>query len=185
MKFYLNLGSLDCLEEIMEVQEEAKRTVKKQEWFATDDGEYMSAILREKGFVITAREEESRELAGFFSVYFPGKTENLGEFAGLSGEELFQVVHMDSAAVREKYRGWGLQRLMLARAEEELDSGMKEKGETLQYRMCTVHPDNLYSLRNMEQAGYELITKARLYGGLERYVLCKKVTETQTQNRKL
>lgn len=175
MKFYTSLGNEDNLDEIMEVMEEAKRTVRKPEWFAADTRGYVRDILRNKGFVILAREAESRELAGFFSVYFPEDTESLGKYAGISQERSCRVVHMDSAAVRARYRGQGLQRLMLARAEEELDRWMEQRGEELQYRMCTVHPENSYSLKNMEQAGYELLSRARLYGGLERYVLWKKV----------
>ena len=40
--------------------------------------------------------------------------------------------------------------------------------------MGTAHPDNVYSVHNFEQLGYKLVTKALKYGGLPRYIFCKK-----------
>ena len=35
--------------------------------------------------------------------------------------------------------------------------------------------DNVYSVHNFEQLGYKLVTKALKYGGLPRYIFCKKI----------
>ena len=174
MEFQIEKMTIRELSEIMEVMENARQSVKKTEWFVSDEEEYVRQVLEGKGFLVGAREAKSRELAGFFMVFYPNTQENLGQYAGLTGEELGKVVYMDSAAVKEAYRGNGLQGRMLRKAEEVLKEQQKEKGQDIQYCMCTVHPDNHSSLHTMEKNGYEIVSRESLYGGLDRYVLCKK-----------
>ena len=47
--------------------------------------------------------------------------------------------------------------------------------ENLRSYLGTAHPDNVYSVHNFEQLGYKLVTKALKYGGLPRYIFCKKI----------
>ena len=54
-------------------------------------------------------------------------------------------------------------------AEEQLRSA------GFRWLMGTAHPDNVYSVHNFEQLGYKLVTKALKYGGLARYIFCKKI----------
>lgn len=174
MKFQIEKMTVENLSEIMDVMEDARKSVTKQEWFVADEELYVKQVLEGKGFLVGAREEESRELAGFFMVFYPETQDNLGKYAGLTGKELGKVVYMDSAAVKETYRGNGLQGRMLQKVEKLLREEQKEKGQDVQYYMCTVHPDNYSSLCTMKKNAYEIISKEKLYGGLERYVLCKK-----------
>ena len=174
MKFKIEKMTVENLPEIMEVMEDAHKSVGKQEWFVADEEAYVKQVLEGKGFLVGAREEESRELAGFFMVFYPEAQNNLGQYAGLTGEELGKVVYMDSAAVKESYRGNRLQGQMLQEAERLLKEQQKKQRQNVQYCMCTVHPDNHSSLHTMEKNGYEIVSREKLYGGLDRYVLCKK-----------
>ena len=155
---------------------EAAQTVEKKEWFAAGDEGYIKEILEGKGFIILAREEKSKELAGFFIVVIPGEEDYMGDYAGVPKEENDKIVHLDTAAVKSSFRGNKLQRRMLEKAEEELVQIMKEKHHAIQYRLCSVHPENTFSLLNMTENGYEIKARTQLYGGLERFVLCKTVT---------
>ena len=74
---------------------------------------------------------------------------------------------MDTAVVAKKWRGHGLQSRMLLAAEEELTAFSPG------YLLCTVHPENSYSLNNMQNNGYKVMKKVFCYGGLERFVLMK------------
>ena len=40
---------------------------------------------------------------------------------------------------------------------------------------ATVHPDNHYSMKNMLSRDYHVIKKAKMYGGLDRAILLKKI----------
>lgn len=174
-EFMIRKAEVRHVSEIMSVIEEAHQSMEEQDWFAADDESFIREIFTGKGFVIGAWDAETGELAGYFSVVFPDGAEHLGRYAGLSEEEFGKVVYLDSTAVKEAYRGNGLQGKMLRAAEAELDKRLKDMGESVQYRICTVHPKNRYSLGNMQKHGYEVLGWAKLYGGLERYVLCKQV----------
>ncbi len=163
-------------DEIWTIMEEAAQTVKKKEWFAAGDKAYIKEILEGKGFIILARETKSRELAGFFIVVIPGEEDYMGGYAGVPKEDIDKIVHLDTAAVKCSFRGNKLQQRMLEKAEEELIQKMKEQDHTIQYRLCSVHPENTFSLLNMTENGYEIKARTQLYGGLERFVLCKTVT---------
>lgn len=175
MEFRMERANEEQLAEIMNIIEEAKSGIQKKEWFAADDEEFIRNVLVKNGFIICAWECESGEMAGYFSVVFPDRNENMGTFAGLSGRELQQVVYLDSAAVKGKFRGQKLQQKMLKAAEAELLKLQEKTGQDCQYRMCSVHPENRYSLENMMENGYEIAAETQMYGGLRRYVLCKKV----------
>lgn len=174
MEFIFEKAIQENQDEIWEVMKEAAQTVKKKEWFAAGDKGYIKEILEGKGFIILAREAKSKELVGFFIVVIPGEEDYMGDYAGIPKEENDKIVHLDTAAVKSDFRGNKLQRRMLEKAEEELVKIMKEKHHAIQYRLCSVHPENTFSLLNMTENGYEIKARTQLYGGLERFVLCKK-----------
>ena len=41
--------------------------------------------------------------------------------------------------------------------------------------MATVHPDNIYSFRNMEKFGMKAVLETKKYGGQRRYVMSKNI----------
>ena len=170
MDFILRQAGEADLSGIMTVMDTAARLTEPKEWFVSDDADYVEAHLEsEKGFVFIA--EDSGTVAAFFMVHFPGLSENsLGRELGFSGEELLLCAHMDSAAVLPEYRGHKLQARLCALAEEEL----KKRG--YRYLLCTVHPDNRFSLENMQQSGYEIKKTMLKYGGLKRHILLKSLS---------
>ncbi len=176
MEFIFEKARQEDGKEIWEIMDEAARTVKKKEWFAAGDEAYIKDILEGEGFIILARVEETKELAGFFIVVIPGEEEYMGSYAEVSEDDRDKIVHMDTVAVKSCFRGNKLQQKMLEKAEEELEQRMKKKSQIVQYRLCSVHPENTFSLLNMQENGYKIKARTQLYGGLERYVLCKKAT---------
>lgn len=157
------------------------------DWYVTDDEEF---VRRHIGGEMQAQDYRGHhapegytlkyiidgELAAFLIVRYPGEAaDNLGlellnipiEVVAEGQELLYHVAHMESAAVHPAHRGKGLQGKLLAKAEEiEVFRGTG-------YLMATVHPDNIYSLRNLEAAGYLCIRETEKYGGLRRKVMCK------------
>jgi ribosomal protein S18 acetylase RimI-like enzyme len=72
-------------------------------------------------------------------------------------------------AVREQYRGRGLQVILSNLAENELiDRGFMTT-------LATVHPDNVFSLNNLFESGYRIIKKDEFYGGQPRFLVFKKL----------
>lgn len=134
-----------------------------------DNEEYVKKHLEGEGFVLVAQ-AESGEIAGFFLVKKPEPEENLGTFLEFDGEQLSRVMIMDTAAVAAKYRGNGLQSRLCRAAVECIDS------RKYQYLLCTIHPDNCYSLRNMQENGFAVQKAVKCYGGLDRYILMRELS---------
>ena len=138
------------------------------EWYITDEEESVRSCLEENGFIMVSQ-TESGEIVGFFIVKYPDDNENLGKYLGFSEEQLEKVILMDSAAIHPEFRGNGLQGKMLIEVERKIDT------QKYRYSMCTVHPDNIYSLHNMQKYGYEVKKTVRCYGDNIRHVLLKEL----------
>ena len=82
--------------------------------------------------------------------------------------QLRKVVCMDTAAVHPDYRGRGIQKRLLETAETYL------QGTGERYLLCTIHPENRFSLNNALKQGYEIRRTLEKYGSV-RHVLCKKI----------
>lgn len=71
--------------------------------------------------------------------------------------------------VKKEYRGQHFQRLLIEIFEKySLENGYN-------YLMCSVSPNNLYSLKNFMFENYKIIKEKKLYNGLNRYILFKKL----------
>ena len=134
------------------------------EWFCQDTPEEFRQRM-ENGSMRLWVAEDAQQLAGIFTVLYPGISPiNYGWKLNLSEEDLQRVVNMDTAAVHPDYRGQGLQRRLMETAEREVGSG--------KILLCTIHPDNRYSLRNALTAGYEIQATLPMYGSI-RHLLRK------------
>ena len=124
----------------LEFLHEVKALMEQDEWFFLDPDEEVYRLMARNAMGIWLAEDGGR-IASVFCVVYPGLEQfNLGYDLDFSEEELMQVVHMDTAAVHPDYRGRGLQYRMMLHAERELN------GKIL---LCTIHPDNKYSLNNV------------------------------------
>ena len=147
----------------LEFLHEVKVTMEQDEWFFLDPDEEVYELM-EQGTMGIWLAEDSDRIAAVFCVVYPGLREfNLGYDLSFSEEDLARVVHMDTAAVHPDYRGHGLQHRMMLHAEQELE------GRIL---MCTIHPDNCFSLNNVLKQGYTIEKKTEKYGSI-RYILRK------------
>lgn len=162
---------------ILNIMEETYHQMEHPDWFCIDDGEFLYRHVSCEGFILKA--EVSGEIAGFLVVRCPADAkDNLGKYLKLSEEEKTLVAHMESAAVKDVYRGRGIQNKLMAEGERLL----WEKG--YRYLMGTAHPDNKYSVNNFLKLGYEIAAKDLKYGGLPRYVFCKSRKEGCAEEKK-
>ena len=141
----------------LEFLHEVKTLMEQDEWFFLDPDEEVYRLMARNALGIWLAEDGGR-IASVFCVVYPGLEQfNLGYDLDFSEEELMQVVHMDTAAVHPDYRGRGLQNRMMLHAERELN------GKIL---LCTIHPDNKYSLNNVLKQGYTIEKKTEKYGSV-------------------
>ena len=147
----------------LEFLHEVKALMEQDEWFFLDPDEEVYDMMEHDAMGIWLAEDGAR-IAAVFCVVYPGMEKfNLGYDLNFSEEDLLRVVHMDTAAVHPDYRGQKLQHRMMLHAEQEL------AGRIL---LCTIHPDNQYSLNNVLNQGYTVEKKLEKYGSI-RYLLRK------------
>lgn len=117
-----------------------------------------------------ARDFDCPEFAGLFTTIFPGLgEENLGRDLGFSDEDLMKSAHMETVIIAPEYRGHHLQARLMAKAEEDL------KSAGYKHLLCTIHPENPYSLNNALSLGYKVEKLVEKYGGLPRNILLKEI----------
>lgn len=159
-------GTADDLEGVIQLLRQVKEAMDNPQWFYLDSPEEVREMFADGTMDLWVAVDGER-LAGAFDALYPGlQSFNYGYAVGMAQEDLLKVVNMDTAAVHPDYRGQGLQRRLMACAEKELASG----GEHI--LMCTVHPDNCYSLQNVLSQGYQIVSTRPMYGSV-RHVLKK------------
>jgi ribosomal protein S18 acetylase RimI-like enzyme len=121
---------------------------------------------RERGFIQVA--EFNNTFAGYCLIQFPSEEENLGNKAGIITHNMI-IAHIESLGVSKKFRGHGLQKLLISNALAEL------RGMGVKKVYCSVSPDNKYSLRNFIVTGFIKIAEKELYGGYKRLILAREV----------
>lgn len=168
MEITIRKGTADDTDAFIHLLEDVRQGMDHPEWFYLDPPEWIREQMHNGTMQLWVAMDEDR-LAGALSILIPGDAAfNYGYDLGFSHEERMQVVNMDSAAVSSEYRGRGIQQRLLDEAENEI----RRAGERI--LLCTVHPDNSYSLQNVLKQGYTIQKQLEKYGSV-RYLLRKNI----------
>lgn len=166
MSIVIRKGTLADTQAYIRMMYEIRQTMSNKEWFFLDPPEEVLEMMQ-TGMMQLWIAEDNGHLAGGFDYIIPELRElNYGYDLDLSREELMRVVQMDTAAVYPAFRGQGLQKRLMEAAELEI---RQKPGRIL---LCTIHPDNRYSLDNVLKQGYSIEKKVEKYNSV-RYVLRK------------
>ncbi len=168
MELHFRKGTLADVEDFILFLDEVKSEMTQKEWLYLDPPEFIREMMANGTMELWVAMDGDR-IAAAFDILHPGlRSFNYGYDLDLTEEELLQVVHMDTSAVYADYRGHGLQGKMVYIAEQDL------KGQRRRILLCTVHPENRYSLNNMLNQGYTIQKRISKYGS-ERFVLRKDI----------
>lgn len=168
MDLQIRKGTARDLEGFISLLLRVQETMERKDWFFVDPPEVLRKMMAD-GIMDLWVAMDGQTLAGVLSVLYPGVEDyNYGYDLGFDREQLLKVVNMDSAAVHPDYRGLGLQHRLLEAAEQELSAS----GE--RYLLCTIHPENRFSLNNALKQGYQIQKTLPKYGSV-RHILCKKI----------
>lgn len=166
MSLEIRKGTKDDIEQFIAFLQEVKAPMEHPEWFYLDPPEEFRRLM-DGGFMQLWVAMDEDRMAAVFDILVPGLEEfNYGYDLGFTEEELLRVVNLDNAAVHPDYRGLGLQRKMIQIAEDAI------RGTGKRILLCTVHPENQYSLQNVLSQGYSIQKKLEKYGSV-RYILRK------------
>lgn len=167
MNLTIRKGTLADADSYIALLRHARSLMERKEWFYLDKSEDVRTWLG-NGVMELWVAEDGNTLAGGFNILFPGLEDyNYGYDLGFSREELLRVIHMDTAVVHPDYRGNKLQQRLMTEIEAEL--AIRFPGAIL---LTTVHPENLYSLCNVQSLGYTVQRRLAKYGS-ERFILRK------------
>ncbi len=119
------------------------------------------------GFGIEARTGDGEPVGMLLVCRYGLAEENLGHDLGYPETMLPYVCNVECAAVLPEHRGNGLQKRMLAAAEEEL------RGSGIRVMAATASPDNAASVKSLQAMGYRIVLTRNKYGGYQRHVLRK------------
>lgn len=168
MAVEIRKGTKEDLNSYMELLYSVRDNMLHQDWFYADSREelrqYMDTGIMELWLAV-----DGERLAGAFALLIPGmRSMNYGYTLDFTEEELLQVVNMDSVAVHPYYRGQRIQERLMHAAELWL------QGQGKRILLCTVHPENYYSLQNVRKLGYTVQKQISIYDSV-RYVLRKDI----------
>ena len=168
MSLTFRKGTLSDAERFTGFLAEIRAGMSNKEWLYLDPPDLVREMIADGTMELWLAVDGDR-LAAVFDILYPGLDScNYGYDLNLTESELLQVVHMDTSAVHPDYRGQGLQGRMVHTAEREL------VGSGKRILLCTVHPENRFSLNNMLQQGFEIQKLVRKYCS-ERLILRKNI----------
>jgi len=168
MTLTIRKGTLADADNYIALLHQARSLMEHKEWFYLDKSEDVHTWLGNGTMELWLAEDEGGILAGGFNILYPGLEDyNYGYDLDFTREQLLRVIHMDTAVVHPDFRGHKLQRRLMAVIEEEL--ALRYPGAIL---LTTVHPENLYSLYNVQSLGYRIEKRLPKYGS-ERFILRK------------
>ena len=170
MNFIIREGSVNDINEIINAIKYLHDIIENKEWYAIGLADYDKILVKLNDNAIIVKALYNDDLAGF--IIAERHINPNGELAReIPKDELSSSIEMDNAGVLPKYRGNRLQKSLILKAE----SIMKERDASIKYSYATVHPDNLASLKTLENIGYKKYKEKLMYGGKIRYIMRKKL----------
>ena len=166
--FYEDIDTLHTL------QQTAYQQMTMKEWYVPDDRQFFEDHIDRNGFILKAVSPLG-DIAGFLIVRYPKEAPDnlffdIQDHLSLPLEDALLTAHMESTAVAKEHRGHHLQELLVRKGMELAAS------EGYLHFCATVHPDNVFSRRNGDAAGFSCVCEKEKYGGLKRCIYYKKLS---------
>ena len=160
------------IDSLLSLQEDAFASLAHPDMLRRNSREMLLGCLSEPHYAVGAFDGDKLAAAGI--LYHGGHSdENLARLAGVPEDELDRCDNIKLVIVHSAHRGEGLGRRIIALLEREAS----RRGSVM---LCaTVSPRNAPSLANFERLGYKKHGTYEKYGGLERLLLYKNLTDCE------
>lgn len=171
-EYVMRLITTEEMKAAIELQKYVYDQLPNKQVLYLDSYEEMLDDMKNGAKVIGVFNKEGKIIA-YRYIGFPHLSEkNLGNDIKMPEEELMKVAHLETTVVHPDYRGNSLQSLTLQKAIPMV----KELGYS--HLLCTVSPQNIYSLYNIMKNGLRIKALKKKYGkekdgkdGLWRFIL--------------
>lgn len=167
-KLILTKLTLRDIEDIIKLQDKVSHALLNKETYVCSSKEEFEKVIQNNGLLGYKTEDQKLVALGAYMSY-GYDLHNYGYDLEFNEDKLLTVGQIESTIVDPEYRGNGLQKKLC----EALEILARE--EQKNYIMATVSPMNPYSLNNFLKLGYINEKEKLKYGGLRRYILCKKL----------
>lgn len=168
--YAMRLLKANEIEQAMELQSYVYDNLPNKEILFCDEYDDVVRDVLNRGKIVGVF-NNSGKLVAYRYISIPGETDkNLGRDLNINESELIKVAHLETTVVHPEYRGNGLQSLTLEKSLPLIGSmGFK-------HLLCTVSPQNIYSLYNIMKNGLAIKSLKRKYGttldnGVWRFIL--------------
>lgn len=159
-------AKLEDVEKIYESLKQVAQKLNEPDWLSVSNHIDTYEKFIKCGYSVVAC-DNSKIIGCFLSEKTDIDKHDLYKMLNYNDNDINETLLVQACYVLDEYRGLGLQHKMLKKIEK-----MCENTNIRRY-ICTVHPENKFSLNNMLKSGYEIKYKTKLYGGLDRYILEK------------
>ncbi len=161
-------ATLDNITEIIDFENSILRVLPNPHLFQGHDSETLKEELLAGDDIILVRHTERKNIMSMLVFTHPRDCEhNLALDSNLENEDIMKTAVVNVIAVHPDYRGMGIQRYLLKLADKlAKDCGAK-------FLAATVSPENVHSLKNLLNKGYEIKNEKLKYGGKNRYIMLK------------
>lgn len=167
-KLILTKLTLRDIEDIMKLQDKVSHALLNKETYVCSSKEEFEQVIQNNGLLGYKTEDQKLVALGAYMSH-GHDPHNYGYDLEFNEDKLLAVGQIESTIVDPEYRGNGLQKKLC----EVLEILAREEQKS--YIMATVSPMNPYSLNNFLALGYINKKEKLKYGGLRRYILCKKL----------
>jgi len=156
--YTLQLIDRKNLDLVMKLQEYVYKNLLNKQVLVKDTYDDLYEDLKGNGKIIGAF-NKNNDLIAYRYITFPGNSpKNLGNDLGMTKEELESVVHLETTVVHPSYRGNDLQSITLNESLGIIsDMGFYNL-------LCTVSPQNFFSLYNIMKNGLAIKSLKKKYG---------------------
>lgn len=168
MKLMVRPCTVNDLDELMDLQKKISDGMEHKEWFVETSRSENKKFFEKPNQVFGVYMKERLVAYGTIG-FLEDDEENYGWELGWEEEKVHTCANLDTIVVDSDFRGKGLQRLLIRKC---VDYAKKVKPEGM--ILTTICPSNIYSLRNAQKEGFEILAHKKLYGGKSRYILGKR-----------
>lgn len=156
--------------DFMELTQKLHKEMINQNMYCPFEEDFINELNPDNHFSVGAYDNEM--LMGGFTVYFPTEVDCYSNYLDMD-IPLAATAHMDNCAIADNYRGRKLQVELCKYCEQILCDQYPNRVHLL----CTVHPQNYASMKNMLSCGYKVIKEVdHIYGDQIRCILYKKLS---------
>lgn len=168
--------TVNDLDDLMDLQKKISAGMERKEWFVETSRSENEKFFEKPNQVFGVYEKE--RLVAYGTIGFLEDDEgNYGWELGWTEEKVHTCANLDTIVVDPDFRGRGLQRLLIRKCVDHAKK-VKPGGMIL----TTICPSNVYSLRNAQKEGFEILAHKKLYGGKSRYILGKRLAFSEVES---